>query len=188
MKHIVQFSGGKDSTCMLLMMLEKGMPVDEIIFCDTGKEFPQMYEHINQVQKYIGRPITKVCAAHSYDYFMFDHEKTRGKNAGKKGFGWARMNMRWCTREMKINPTKIFLKNVGDYISYIGIAADEPKRHFVSETVKHPLYEWGISEKMALSYCKEHGFTWGGTLRQVSQSILLVLPITRFRFSTDFIS
>ena len=32
MKHIVQFSGGKDSTCMLLMMLEKGMQVDEIRF------------------------------------------------------------------------------------------------------------------------------------------------------------
>ena len=42
-KHIVSFSGGKDSTAMLLMMLEKKMQVDEIIFCDTGKEFPQMY-------------------------------------------------------------------------------------------------------------------------------------------------
>ena len=39
---------------MLLMMLEKNMPIDEIIFCDTGKEFPQMYEHIEKVQKYIG--------------------------------------------------------------------------------------------------------------------------------------
>jgi 3'-phosphoadenosine 5'-phosphosulfate sulfotransferase (PAPS reductase)/FAD synthetase len=54
MEHIVQFSGGKDSTAMLLMMLEKNMPIDEIIFCDTGKEFPQMYEHIEKVQKYIG--------------------------------------------------------------------------------------------------------------------------------------
>lgn len=54
MEHIVQFSGGKDSTAMLLIMLEKNMPIDEIIFCDTGKEFPQMYEHIEKVQKYIG--------------------------------------------------------------------------------------------------------------------------------------
>ena len=34
--HVVSLSGGKDSTAMLLMMLEKGMPVDIIIFCDTG--------------------------------------------------------------------------------------------------------------------------------------------------------
>ena len=26
MKHIVSFSGGKDSTLMLLLMIEKGMP------------------------------------------------------------------------------------------------------------------------------------------------------------------
>lgn len=32
MKHVIQFSGGKDSTAMLLMMLEQGMTVDEIIF------------------------------------------------------------------------------------------------------------------------------------------------------------
>ena len=31
MEHIVSFSGGKDSTAMLLMMLEKNMPIDEII-------------------------------------------------------------------------------------------------------------------------------------------------------------
>ena len=54
LEHIVSFSGGKDSTAMLLMMMEKNLPIDEIIFCDTGKEFPQMYEHIEKVQKYIG--------------------------------------------------------------------------------------------------------------------------------------
>ena len=54
MLNVVQFSGGKDSTSMLLMMLEKNMPIDDIIFCDTGKEFPQIYEHIEKVNKYIG--------------------------------------------------------------------------------------------------------------------------------------
>ena len=51
MKHIVQFSGGKDSTCMLLMMLENGMHVDDIIFCDIGMVFPQMYVNIDTVEK-----------------------------------------------------------------------------------------------------------------------------------------
>ena len=54
MLNVVQFSGGKDSTAMLLMMLEKNMPIDDIIFCDTGKEFPQIYEHIEKMNKYIG--------------------------------------------------------------------------------------------------------------------------------------
>lgn len=33
MEHIVSFSGGKDSTAMLLMMLEKNMPIIGV----TGK-------------------------------------------------------------------------------------------------------------------------------------------------------
>lgn len=49
--HVVSFSGGKDSTAMLLRMLEEGMPVDIILFCDTGLEFPDMYRHIEKVEK-----------------------------------------------------------------------------------------------------------------------------------------
>ena len=45
-KHVVSLSGGKDSTAMLLRMLEEGRPVDIILFCDTGIEFEAMYRHI----------------------------------------------------------------------------------------------------------------------------------------------
>lgn len=86
MKHIISFSGGKDSTAMLLKMLENNMQIDEIIFCDTGKEFPQMYEHIKKVEDYIKRPITILKAEKSFDYYMFEHEKTKGKNNGNRIF------------------------------------------------------------------------------------------------------
>lgn len=76
-----QFSGGKDSTAMLLMALEKGMQVDEIIFCDTTKEFPQMYDHINKVEQYIGRKITRISPEHTYDYYMLEHIVKRKKKA-----------------------------------------------------------------------------------------------------------
>ena len=79
MKHIVNFSGGKDSTAMLLKMIEKDMPIDEIIFCDTGKEFPEMYEHIEKVEKYINIPITKLKSMETFDELMFEHIKTKGK-------------------------------------------------------------------------------------------------------------
>lgn len=89
MKHIVSFSGGKDSTAMLLKMIENNMKIDEILFCDTVKEFPQMYEHIKKVEDYIKRPITKIKAEKSFDYYMFEHIKTKGKNKGQKGYGWS---------------------------------------------------------------------------------------------------
>lgn len=129
MRHIVQFSGGKDSTAMLLMMVERGMQIDEIIFCDTGKEFPAMYEHIKAVEKYIGRPITILKPPKSFDYWFSEHVKTKGKRKGEKGYGWATMRIRWCTHRLKIDVTNRYLKKYNEpYISYIGIAADEPKK------------------------------------------------------------
>lgn len=57
---VVSFSGGKDSTAMLLKMLERGEQVDVILFCDTGLEFPQLYDHIRKVEQQINRKITTV--------------------------------------------------------------------------------------------------------------------------------
>ena len=70
--HLVSFSGGKDSTAMLLGMLERDMKIDCILFCDTGLEFPAMYDHIAKVEKNIGRKITSVRAEHTYEELMFD--------------------------------------------------------------------------------------------------------------------
>ena len=131
MKNIVQFSGGKDSTAMLLMLLEKNIKIDEIIFCDTGKEFPAMYRHIEKVRKYIkkyNKDITILRNDKTFDYYMFDHVKTKGKNKGSKGYGWADMGIRWCTTLLKQNLTKKYLRGV-EHFSYIGIAFDETKRH-----------------------------------------------------------
>ena len=56
--YIVSFSGGKDSTAMLLKLIEENRPIDEIIFIDTGLEFQEMYEHIKKVENFINRKIT----------------------------------------------------------------------------------------------------------------------------------
>lgn len=160
--HVISFSGGKDSTAMLLMMLEKGMIIDDIVFCDTGKEFPQMYEHIDKVEKYIGRKITILHGDKSFDYYMFDLVKVQGNRIGEKGYGWPDMKARWCTRVLKIQPLDRYMKGK-NFIRYIGIAYDEPKRHQnIGLNTRHPLYDWKVTEKEALEYCYKRGFNWGG--------------------------
>lgn len=51
MKNILSFSGGKDSTAMLLMAIDKNVSVDEIVVFDTGWEYPEMYEHWERIFK-----------------------------------------------------------------------------------------------------------------------------------------
>ena len=60
MKQVVSLSGGKDSTAMLLMMLERGEQVDEAMFFDTGWEFPDMYAHIDKLAKDTGVKVTRL--------------------------------------------------------------------------------------------------------------------------------
>lgn len=50
--HAVSLSGGKDSTAMLLLMIERGMPIDMVLSADTGMEFPEMYEHLAKLDEH----------------------------------------------------------------------------------------------------------------------------------------
>lgn len=181
MKHIVQLSGGKDSTAMLLMMLERNMPVDEILFCDTGVEFPELYKHIDAVEKFIGRKITRLKAEHSFEYYMADIPKIRYREGNRNtGYGWPRMFNRWCTKHFKIEPVKKYLKDIPEYTLYIGIAVDEPKRHKnIPENVRHPLFDWGVTEKQALQYCRDHGFDFGGLYERFRRLGCYCCPLQR---------
>lgn len=154
---------------MLLMMLERGLPVDEIIFCDTGLEYPEVYEHIKEVEKFTGRQITVLHPPHTFEYFLADIVKTKGEHAGEHGYGWPRRkDQRWCTGQLKEKVAARYLKNAGEYTLYIGIAADEPSRHYreTAKNIRHPLFEWGITEKMALEYCQNQGFDFGGLYKK----------------------
>ena len=163
-KHIVSLSGGKDSTAMLLRMLEEGWPVDIILFCDTGLEFEGMYQHIEKLEAYIGIPITRLQSEKPFEYFFLEHSPKR-KNpilADKKGFSWAGPRNRWCTAVLKTRLIDRFLKDLAkDYelVQYVGIAADEPQR---VRDKRYPLVEWGMTEADCLAYCKERGFDWDG--------------------------
>lgn len=181
MKHIVQLSGGKDSTCMLLMMLEKGIPVDEIIFCDTGMEFPELYQHLEAVEAYIGRKITRLKAQHTFEYYLANIPTTpKNKNNRGYGYGWPSMKNRWCTNRFKQRTTANYLTGITDYMLYIGIAADEPKRHKnIPANVRHPLFDWGVTEKQALQYCYDRGFDFGGLYKKFNRLGCWCCPLQR---------
>ena len=94
---------------------------------------------------------------------MYDKEITKGSNKGNRGYGWTKMNNRWCTKELKYSLIHKHLKQYTEqYTQYIGIAYDEPKRIKNAPGFIYPLYEWKITEAEALQYCYDKGFDFGG--------------------------
>ena len=171
MKHIVSFSGGKDSTAMLLMMLERGWPVDDIIYFDCGDwEFPQMREHIEQVERHIGQKITRLYDARGFEYWMYQHERITKNGQKLIGKAWPTIFNRWCTGQKRDVLEKYYTQfRDGGMMLYIGFAADESARSKQKAQTRRPwvkrrfpLIEWEITEREALEYCYSKGFTWGG--------------------------
>lgn len=176
--HIVSLSGGKDSTAMLLMMLEKEMPIDLIIHCDVGLEFPAMYEHLEKLEQHIDIPITKIKATETFEYYLLDHPvAVRGGNTPRTGYGWAGPRSRWCTTLMKTNVIDAYLRPMKkdyDVIEYVGIAADEAHR---VKNKCYPLVDWDITEKQALEYCYDKGFDFGGLYELFSRVSCWCCPL-----------
>lgn len=180
-KHIVSFSGGKDSTAMLLKMIDNNYKIDEIIFCDTGKEFEEMYEHINLVQSMINIPITILRSEKTFEYWMFEHVKTKGKNKGSKGYSWPDFRNRWCTQALKKQVIKDYLKKYKDFqiIEYHGIAVDEIKRTDKNKekNVVYPLIEWNMTENDCLEYCYSKGLNWNGLYEKLGRVSCWCCPL-----------
>ena len=54
-KYVASVSFGKDSLAMVLYILETGMPLDEVLFYDTGMEFDAIYNNRDRLKKILDR-------------------------------------------------------------------------------------------------------------------------------------
>lgn len=177
--YIVSFSGGKDSTALTLLLIENKMKVDEVIYCDVGKEFPAMYRHIEKVKTAVeqaGIKFTTLKSDLSFDYYMFEHkpkrrkpEEFRKKYGEVSGYSWADHRNRYCTQLLKIQVINKYLESLEDnynVIQYVGIAVDEKERAEKQISQKgnkrYPLIEWGLTENDCLDYCYSLGYDWEG--------------------------
>ena len=82
--HAVSLSGGKDSTAMLLLMIEQDMPINMVLSADTGMEFPEMYEHLAKLDEHLFRErgihITTLRHPKGFEYLMFDEPKQKPRS------------------------------------------------------------------------------------------------------------
>ena len=162
---VASFSGGKDSTAMVLRMIEVGEQLDEVLCCDTGLEFPAMYDHISKVREAVenaGIKFTVLKSDKGFDYYFRLIPACSSKHKKNyHGYGWPNMHMRWCTKYLKTELMNDYLKD-RDVIQCTGLAADEEKRikRKNNSSHRHPLAEWGWNESVCLGYCYGKGYDW----------------------------
>lgn len=98
---------------MLLLMIERGLPINTVLWADTDMEFPEMYDHISKVDDYLYRErgihITMLRHPKGFEYLMFEEEKQKPSSIENRqrlgvslyGNGWPGAKVRWCTGQLK---------------------------------------------------------------------------------------
>ena len=120
-RHILGLSGGKDSAALAIYLKDQGRDDRiEYFFCDTGAELREVYDYLDRLEDYLGKPIERLSSGRDFDHHL------------KRFNGFLPApHARWCTRVMKLEPLEAF---VGDdpCVSYIGIRADEQRQGYIS--------------------------------------------------------
>mgnify|MGYP001573558117 CR=1 FL=1 len=115
MTHVACFSGGKDSTALLLWLRDNGVE-HQTVFCDTGWEHPITLEYIRYVNDLLLDG--KLIVLKNGDMRSLVVKKKRVPSACA----------RFCTEYLKIILMIAYLKTIDDEVTvYQGIRAEESK-------------------------------------------------------------
>lgn len=163
-RYIASVNFGKDSLAMVLLILERGLPLDEVVFYDTGMEFKAIYDTRDRVLPILyghGVKYTELRPPRPFLFDMLEKPVSSKKNGLHYGYSWCGGCARWGTAN-KTSALDKHAKAVGkNVIQYIGIAADEQKRLQRLPLYKvAPLAKFGFTEADALAYCYDRGFFW----------------------------
>lgn len=143
MKEIfsIMFSGGRSSGMMAAGVIEAGLPVDEVLFCNTGLESGETYEFLAAVnERLLGGRLTclEFCMSGTkpgYRVVSVD-DLCRDGSPMEALVRWRRYlpnrRTRFCTEELKVRTSLRYLYDTHGsdclFHKYVGIRYDEARR------------------------------------------------------------
>lgn len=122
-KHILSFGGGVNTAALMILLIQEQMPLDEVVFADTGGEVPETYDYLKVAADYLethGIPFRVVA------------NRVQGRDLYANC--WHRRVIpsavwRWATRDFKVRPIFKYYRSFNAHIDqYVGIAWDEVER------------------------------------------------------------
>ena len=122
-RNVLGLSGGRDSAALAVYMKTNYPDLNiEYFFTDTGSELPEVYEFLYKLEGFLGREIIRLNSEKNFDYYLEQFN-----------YYLPSPTSRWCTRVLKIEPFKKWVKpdiNKGIKINnFVAIRSDEAHRN-----------------------------------------------------------
>jgi len=179
--NTVAYGGGTNSTAMLIGMYQHQIPVDLILFANTGGEHPHTYAYLpimnDWLRKHEMPEIIEVqYVDHNGNRLTLEQECLRSGTLPALAYGYKK-----CSLKHKIGPQEKFCNNYppcrevwtrGEkVVKFIGYDMDEQRRrenaaeHDVQDTKyrkEYPLMDWGWTREDCIAVIQQEGLPLPG--------------------------
>ena len=174
--NIVSFGGGTNSTAMIIGMYQNKIPIDLILFADTGGEQPHTYVFIETFNRWLmEHGLPEITFVQYYDKdgnrLTLEQECINSKTLPSMAYGFKRCSLKHKigTQDKYCNnypPCKAVWASGQRVHKYIGYDVGETRRiqHAAPQDainkkyeMHYPLYEWGWSREDCIHVIEQAG-------------------------------
>jgi hypothetical protein len=181
MMNIVGYGGGTNSTAMIIGLYQRGVPIDLILFSDTGGEQPHTYEYLPIMDKWLREhglpPITILeYIDRNGERLTLEQECLRSGNLPAIAYG-----NKACSLKHKVSTQEKFCNNHPEcrkvweggerVVKFIGFDAGEERRRthaivYDAQDKKYkneyPLIDWGWFREDCIAAIQQEGLPLPG--------------------------
>lgn len=159
MKYIASCSFGKDSLAMILAIIEHGLPLDEVVYCEvmydstTSGEYPEHADFIHNkaipiLELVYGLKVSVIRADTNYKE-QFYRPRTKGERIGQ-AVGFPTLWSPWCNGCLKRKPMQDYRASQSEPLhEYVG-SADSLRYKALGNSIALPPWAYVLTR---LSLC-----------------------------------